>query len=112
MSELSDAAYDRMTRWVKDETHRLTAATPEPHRLLRTALGLLARERPALLRYCAEEVEHVRQQVVVTTFIRALTVGGEMGRPMDATLASDALRFVGDMLAWIHQVGNDVFHPR
>ena len=49
--------------------------------------------------YCA-----VRRQLLVRAFIDALTAGGRGGTPRPIELhAHDPLRYVGDMLAWLHQ---------
>jgi conserved oligomeric Golgi complex subunit 6 len=45
-----------------------------------------------------------RQATVLSTFIIALTCGGPSGYPRPIELhAHDPLRYVGDMLAWVHQ---------
>lgn len=46
----------------------------------------------------------VRRQLLVRAFIDALTSGGRGGTPRPIELhAHDPLRYVGDMLAWLHQ---------
>ena len=45
-----------------------------------------------------------RQAVLLSSFITALTRGGPSGLPRPIELhAHDPLRYVGDMLAWVHQ---------
>jgi hypothetical protein len=47
---------------------------------------------------------HTRSQVSLGAFHAALTVGGPGGTPRPIEMhAHDPLRYVGDMLAWLHQ---------
>jgi hypothetical protein len=51
-----------------------------------------------------EELVHVRRNAILRAFIDALTRGGPGGTPRPIELhAHDPLRYIGDMLAWIHQ---------
>lgn len=104
MGDLADSAYDKITVYAQQQFQKFGVESPEPPSLLRVALELLSRERPSLTKYCVEEVEQVRRQALVNAFVRALTAGGPGGVPaaMDAN-AHDAVRYVGDMLAWFHQ---------
>eukprot|EP00667_Euglena_gracilis_P006238 EG_transcript_6282 len=72
--------------------------SPEITPNLITALDAL-RERPALWVQCLQEVAKGRRTAVVRNFFDALSAGS---RPIDAQ-SNDALRYAGDMLAWIHQ---------
>ncbi len=54
--------------------------------------------------YCFDEIVHTRSQVLIAAFHAALTVGGPGGTPRPIEMhAHDPLRYVGDMLAWLHQ---------
>lgn len=81
---------------------------PEIPPVLTKATGALA-ARPVLFKYCAEEVCSSRHLGVFSRFITALTKGGPGGvpKPMEAH-SGNALRYVGDMLAWVHQVNQFV----
>ncbi|KAF9981203.1 Golgi transport complex subunit 6 [Modicella reniformis] len=51
-----------------------------------------------------EELVHVRRNAILRAFIDALTRGGPGGTPRPIELhAHDPLRYIGDMLAWLHQ---------
>lgn len=51
-----------------------------------------------------EEWVVVRRGWLVRGFLDALTIGGPGGAPRPIELqAHDPLRYVGDMLAWVHQ---------
>jgi hypothetical protein len=56
---------------------------------------------------CSEALtflSETRQATVLSSFITALTRGGPSGYPRPIELhAHDPLRYVGDMLAWVHQ---------
>ena len=60
-----------------------------------------------LLRYSLDEFSSARRTAVVRAFIDAMTRGGVMGgtknsRPIELH-SHDPLRYLGDMLAWVHQ---------
>ena len=58
-----------------------------------------------IARYVIDEYCIARKAVVVRSFLDALTVGGAHGTPRPMELhAHDPPRYVGDMLAWLHQV--------
>jgi conserved oligomeric Golgi complex subunit 6 len=49
-------------------------------------------------------LSETRQATLLSSFIAALTRGGPSGYPRPIELhAHDPLRYVGDMLAWVHQ---------
>ena len=56
------------------------------------------------LRSILDEIVSLRKNVVQRAFIEALTQGGPGGvpRPIDM-YAHDPLRYIGDILAWVHQ---------
>jgi hypothetical protein len=57
-----------------------------------------------LFKYCAEEVASQRHNALFRRFIAALTRGGPGGMPRPMEIHShDPRRYVGDMLAWLHQ---------
>ncbi|KAK4389111.1 Conserved oligomeric Golgi complex subunit [Sesamum angolense] len=79
------------------------ADNPEVSELLRTAVRCL-KARPVLFKYCAEEVANMRHNALFRRFISALTRGGPGGLPRPIEVhAHDPLRYVGDMLGWLHQ---------
>lgn len=104
MAMYQEGAYERLCRWVQGECRRLgDTDNPEVSDLLRTAVRCL-KERPVLFKYCAEEVANMRHNALFRRFISALTRGGPGGLPRPIEVhAHDPLRYVGDMLAWLHQ---------
>ncbi|KAL4197274.1 hypothetical protein AMTRI_Chr04g187470 [Amborella trichopoda] len=104
MSVYQDGAYERLCRWVQAECRRLgDNDNPEVSELLKTAVRCL-KERPVLFKYCAEEVANMRHNALFRRFISALTRGGPGGLPRPIEVhAHDPLRYVGDMLGWLHQ---------
>ncbi|KAL9241180.1 hypothetical protein vseg_015321 [Gypsophila vaccaria] len=104
MAMYQEGAYERLCRWVQAECRRLgDTDNPEVNELLRTAVRCL-KERPVLFKYCAEEVANMRHNALFRRFISALTRGGPGGLPRPIEVhAHDPLRYVGDMLAWLHQ---------
>lgn len=105
MAMHQEGAYERLCRWVQAECRSLgDNDTPEVSDLLKTAARSL-KEGPVLFKYCAEEVANTRHNALFRRFISALTRGGPGGMPRPIEVhAHDPLRYVGDMLAWLHQV--------
>jgi hypothetical protein len=104
MAVYQEGAYERLCRWVQAECRKLgDTDNPEVSELLRTAVRCL-KERPVLFKYCAEEVGNLRHNALFRRFISALTRGGPGGMPRPIEVhAHDPLRYVGDMLGWLHQ---------
>ncbi|KAL3613790.1 Golgi transport complex subunit 6 [Castilleja foliolosa] len=104
MAVYQEGAYERLCRWVQAECRRLgDFDNPEVSELLRTAIGCL-KARPVLFKYCAEELANMRHNALFRRFISALTRGGPGGLPRPIEVhAHDPLRYVGDMLGWLHQ---------
>lgn len=62
------------------------------------------RKRPELLSEALQTLSSIRQQSLQSSFLTALTRGGQGGLPRPIELhAHDPLRYLGDMLAWVHQ---------
>ncbi|CAK7340516.1 unnamed protein product [Dovyalis caffra] len=104
MAVYQEGAYERLCRWVQAECRKLgDTDNPEVGELLKTAVRCL-KERPVLFKYCAEEVANMRHNALFRRFISALTRGGPGGMPRPIEVhAHDPLRYVGDMLGWLHQ---------
>ena len=113
MSGYQEAAYDRLCRWVQAELRSLgdgsaagtdADAPVEVDTALRRGVRAL-RTRPVLYSYCLEEMAIARHNALFRRFIGALTRGGvgpSGARPIEIH-AHDPRRYIGDMLAWIHQ---------
>ncbi|KAH9739614.1 Conserved oligomeric Golgi complex subunit 6 [Citrus sinensis] len=104
MAMYQEGAYERLCRWVQAECRKLgDTENPEVGELLKTAVRCL-KERPVLFKYCAEEVANMRHNALFRRFLSALTRGGPGGLPRPIEVhAHDPLRYVGDMLGWLHQ---------
>lgn len=90
-----------------------TASNSPISPLFRDAIEAL-KSKPVLLGYCVDEITTTRNKVIVKTFLSALSqhkssittedsrspVSGN--KPIEIH-AHDPIRYVGDMLAWIHQ---------
>lgn len=56
------------------------------------------------------QVGNLRHNALFRRFISALTRGGPGGMPRPIEVhAHDPLRYVGDMLGWLHQVCGHIF---
>ncbi|KAJ2726270.1 Golgi transport complex subunit 6 [Coemansia sp. Benny D115] len=99
------SAHEGLLRWVQSSVRdQLNRDSPEfDMPLLRRALQRLRPHR-ALFDSVVSEVISVRREAVARGFTTALVRGGPNGlpRPIEAH-AGDPQRYVGDMLAWVHQ---------
>uniref|UniRef100_A0A669C4Q1 Conserved oligomeric Golgi complex subunit 6 n=1 Tax=Oreochromis niloticus TaxID=8128 RepID=A0A669C4Q1_ORENI len=86
-----------------DECRGLTQETCDISPVLTQAMEAL-QDRPVLYKYTLDEFGTARRCAVVRGYIDALTRGGPGGTPRPIEMHShDPLRYVGDMLAWLHQ---------
>lgn len=103
MALLEETAYERLYRSLQEEMRGQTGDNPEIRSLICSAMTAL-HVRPVLFQYVLTEFATARRICVVRGFIQALTRGGPGGTPCPIELHShDPLRYVGDMLAWVHQ---------
>lgn len=98
-----ESSYEKLYRWSQDECRGLTGDLPDISSKLSRAMAAL-QDRPVLFKYTLDEYGTARRTAVVRCFIDALTRGGPGGTPRPIELHShDPVRYVGDMLAWLHQ---------
>eukprot|EP00096_Caligus_rogercresseyi_P000235 TRINITY_DN10620_c0_g1_i1.p1 TRINITY_DN10620_c0_g1~~TRINITY_DN10620_c0_g1_i1.p1 ORF type:complete len:543 (-),score=191.49 TRINITY_DN10620_c0_g1_i1:180-1808(-) len=106
MSSTQEAALQKLYKWTTVSLRSKNVSdyiTLEEKSRLSTAMKYL-QERPVLFKYVLPEYSNFRKSVLVQSFIDALTLGGPGGTPRPMELhAHDPLRYVGDMLAWLHQ---------
>lgn len=101
MAMYQEAALERLYRWA--QAHCRSIEAPGISHLLTQAMARL-QERPVLFKYVLAEYCTCRRAVVVHMFLDALTKGGPSGTPRPIeTHVHDTKRYVGDMLAWLHQ---------
>merc|ERR1719232_1143374 len=102
MSDLQETALDRLYRWAQD-TVRNTELSDAALAGLGQAMGHL-QHREMLFQHVLDEYITSRRAALVRSFIEALTVGGPGGPPRPIEMhAHEPTRYVGDMLAWLHQ---------
>ncbi|CAI7568373.1 unnamed protein product [Penicillium glandicola] len=105
-----NSAYQKLYRWVQKEFRSLNLEDPRISSSIRRALRVLA-ERPSLFHNCLDFFAEARDYVLSDAFHYALTdaVSGANGpsagdhtvKPIEFS-AHDPLRYIGDMLAWVH----------
>ena len=101
-----NSAYQKLYRWVQKEFKSLNLEDPRISGSIRRALRVLA-ERPSLFHSCLDFFAEARDYILSEAFHYALTeAASEMGsdrkiKPIEFS-AHDPLRYIGDMLAWIH----------
>uniref|UniRef100_A0ABM5GLU8 Conserved oligomeric Golgi complex subunit 6 n=2 Tax=Pogona vitticeps TaxID=103695 RepID=A0ABM5GLU8_9SAUR len=103
MALLQETSYEQLYRWAQGECRALTQESCDISPVLAKAMEAL-QDRPVLYKYTLDEFATARRSAVVRGFIDALTRGGPGGTPRPIEMHShDPLRYVGDMLAWLHQ---------
>jgi hypothetical protein len=106
-----NSAYQKLYRWIQKEFQSLNLEDPRISSSIRRALRVLA-ERPTLFHSCLDYFAEARDYVLSDAFHYALTdaiSGGNGGgagadrtvKPIEFS-AHDPLRYIGDMLAWVH----------
>ncbi|KAJ0115924.1 hypothetical protein J7T55_004093 [Diaporthe amygdali] len=99
-------AFQKLYRWIQREFKTLNLENPQMGSPIRRALRVLA-ERPSLFQNCLDLFAETREQLLSDSFHTALTGSSASGiedrsvKPIEL-VAHDQLRYVGDMLAWIH----------
>ncbi|KAM0285516.1 hypothetical protein ACHAQH_001466 [Verticillium albo-atrum] len=99
-------AFQKLYKWVQKEFKTLNLENPQLNTAIRRAIRVLA-ERPSLFQGCLDYFADARQRVLSDAFHTALTGTSGTGQPDDTVkpiemAAHDPLRYVGDMLAWVH----------
>lgn len=106
-----NSAYQKLYRWIQKEFQSLNLEDPHISSSIRRALRVLA-ERPTLFHSCLDFFAEARDYVLSDAFHYALTdvISGSNGtgaggdqtvKPIEFS-AHDPLRYIGDMLAWVH----------
>ncbi|CAE7447968.1 COG6 [Symbiodinium natans] len=112
-SEVLEASYERMFVWVQQQCRgsRDAAVAKSTSAELETPAGnvlkrvlKLLKERPVYFNHCWRDIARVRKQALQHRFLEALTQGDAScgARPIELQ-AGDQVRYVSDMLAWIHE---------
>lgn len=103
-----NTAYQKLYRWIQKEFQSLNLEDPRITSTIRRALRVLA-ERPSLFHSCLDFFAEARDYVLSDAFHYALTdamsgaagAGDRSVKPIEFS-AHDPLRYIGDMLAWVH----------
>ncbi|GES61042.1 conserved oligomeric Golgi complex subunit 6 [Aspergillus terreus] len=100
-----NSAYQKLYKWIQKEFRSLNLEDPRISSSIRRALRVLA-ERPSLFHSCLDFFAEARDYVLSDAFHYALTdavtgAGGDNVKPIEFS-AHDPLRYIGDMLAWVH----------
>ena len=108
LAQHQDMAYQRLFDFVKTKCERLAESSvsgaEDIDPTLQAAIRAL-RKLPTYLHQCLDLVVNSRRAQLVQRFIMALThggPGGDMHRAIDLH-SHNVSRYVGDMLAWMHQ---------
>ncbi|KAL8873822.1 MAG: hypothetical protein Q9174_000780 [Haloplaca sp. 1 TL-2023] len=101
-----NSAYQKLYSCIQSEFQTLDLENPRINASIRRSLYTLA-ERPALFESCLNTFSETREQNLTDSFYAALTGSSIsqqhhlMTKPIEYH-AHDALRYIGDMLAWVH----------
>lgn len=107
MTKHLHAAFQKLYRWIQRELKHLSLENPQINAGIRQALRVLA-ERPTLFQNCLDFFAEARQKILLDSFYTALTGAPQGTSSIDPATkpielyAHDPLRYIGDMLAWLH----------
>ncbi|GAA5985756.1 hypothetical protein JCM10908_007099 [Rhodotorula pacifica] len=98
-----EAGYSKIHKWLAFEARGFAKDVLEVSQTVREAVARL-RNRPELLNEVLTVLGTTRSTSILNLFLDALTRGGPNGLPRPIELhAHDPIRYIGDMLAWLHQ---------
>lgn len=103
-SSYLEQGYDKIYRWCTLEFRRM--GTENHLEVSPTMVESVRRlsQRPELLSEALAVLSQTKQNALLNLFLNALTRGGPSGLPRPIELhAHDPIRYIGDMLAWVHQ---------
>ncbi|KAJ8590471.1 oligomeric complex COG6 [Rhizopogon salebrosus TDB-379] len=103
-SSYLEQGYEKILRWCSFEFRQMGRdVNLEVGFTMRQAISRLS-QRPELLSEALAFLTKTRQTALLSAFLDALTRGGPSGLPRPIELhAHDPIRYLGDMLAWVHQ---------
>lgn len=98
-----EAAYQKLYRCIQRDFKSLDLENPHMNTSIRKALRVLA-ERRSLFESCLDAFAEARQMTLTESFHAALSGSGQdRSGPKPIELgAHEPLRYIGDMLAWVH----------
>lgn len=104
-SKQLNAAFQKLYRWIQREFKTLDLENPQISASVRRSLRVLA-ERPTLFQSCLDSFAEARESILSDSFHSALTGSASEAehiatKPIEFH-AHDPLRYIGDMLAWVH----------
>jgi hypothetical protein len=104
-SKQLNAAFQKLYRWIQREFKTLDLENPQISASVRRSLRVLA-ERPTLFQSCLDSFAEARETILSDSFHAALTGSASevehiATKPIEFH-AHDPLRYIGDMLAWVH----------
>ena len=104
LNDYGEIAVERLYQWLLSECKSsFSMESPEISPYVLKAFEVLG-EREILCQSCLEELNYQRKLLLSKAFLDALIKGGPNGNPRPIEFyAYDAVRYVGDILAWIHQ---------
>ncbi|KIX00763.1 uncharacterized protein Z518_09828 [Rhinocladiella mackenziei CBS 650.93] len=95
-----DAGFKKLYTWIQREFKGLDLEDPHMSGSIRRALRVLS-ERPALFQNCLDFFAEARQSTLSDAFHVALTGSTGAAKAIEFS-THEPLRYVGDMLAWVH----------
>ncbi|GAA99503.1 uncharacterized protein L969DRAFT_93961 [Mixia osmundae IAM 14324] len=102
-SQYLETAYQKIYKWCAFQVRGYASDVLEVSPRMKDAIRRL-KARPDLLSEITDLLGQSRSTTVLNAFLAALTRGGLNGLPRPIEMhAHDPIRYVGDMLAWVHQ---------
>lgn len=97
-----DAGFKKLYNWIQREFKGLDLEDPHISGSIRRALRVLS-ERPTLFQNCLDFFAEARQSTLAEAFHEALMGSGGATKAIEFS-THEPLRYIGDMLAWVHSM--------
>lgn len=111
LSKQQEQAYEKIYNWLMHRFEQQQQSSPatrcsedmdDVDGVVRLAVHAL-RARPSFYAHCQEAILGFRRTMLVQRFAMAMTIGvGGSSQPIEL-MAHDPVRYVGDMVSWVHQ---------
>lgn len=102
MSSLIEDALWRLAAWVRRTLASKGATTNDDEFDPMLCQSLIALRSSEMYDACLDDLAAQRSKAIAQEFVAVLSVGTRSQRPIEIHI-HDPLRYIGDMLAWIHQ---------
>ena len=100
--KVKENAFQRIHTWLHMNSNIFDSVQPKVSVIYEKCL-IKIKEKEFLFGFVVDEIAKVRGNVVGRAFLKALTTGDDVVKPIESKASLEPLQFVGDLFAWMHQ---------